>query len=85
MKREFPGSSPGGATKLDKELEDFLYIIMDVNSVEIKDVEISEELYPSKNLKRQTYKSPMIKIITETSMDDTDNLGFPRNDLPDYI
>lgn len=85
MKQEIPGSSPGGATKLDKELVDFLYIIMDVNSVEINNVELSEELYPSKNLKRQTYKSPMIKIITETSMDDTDDLGFPKNDLPDYV
>jgi hypothetical protein len=58
---------------------------MDVNSVEISNVEVTEDLFPSKNLKRQTYKSPMISIITETSMDDTDQLGFPKNDLPDYI
>ena len=58
---------------------------MGKNSKEIEEIKISEELYPSINLKRKIYKSSRIEIITDVPMDDSDSLGFPRNDLPEYV
>lgn len=48
-------------------------------------IKISEEYFPSKNLKRSIYQSPTMKIVTDTEMDTTDPLGFPKDDLPDYV
>jgi hypothetical protein len=58
---------------------------MGIKTIEIKNIKISEEYFPSINLKRKIYQSPRIKIVTDVERGLSDGLGFPTDDLPDYL
>jgi len=58
---------------------------MGQNPKEIDIIKISEQNFPSINLKRRIYQSPRIRIVTDIEGDERSRMGFPRDDLPFYV
>lgn len=49
-----------------------------------KRIKVKVDEYPSINIKRETYKSSTMMIVTDTPLQDKNKYGFLENDVPDY-